>query len=78
MVIDHIVYDVTVTRVVLHGFYPEKSPFFIFGMSLGESWLFSGQFELQANEFSCPGPFGWLLNGKVEWLHLTVMVLSII
>lgn len=41
---------------MLCGFYPEKSPFFIFGMSWGESRLFSGQFELQANKFSCAGP----------------------
>lgn len=35
MVIDHIVYEVTVTRVVLHGFYPEKSPFFHFWHVIG-------------------------------------------
>ena len=37
--------------------------------------LSSGQFELQTNDLEL---CGWLLNGKVEWLHLMVMVLSVI
>lgn len=67
MVIDHIMHDLIETQFVLRGFYMEKSPFFIFGMSLEESRLFFGHLELQAEQFSSAEPlqvaFKW--QGRV-------------